>query len=76
MRFLIEIAASDQPGLIRALDRARARLIEGGCYLNICGQDEVKLSPVNNWTEREFRAQYDAAHPDAKWTTGEPGLRK
>lgn len=70
MRFLIEIAGEDQRALIRALDEVRARLMEGGCYLNACGCVDAKLRPESAQAEHEFQAQYDLAHPkpQAKWT--------
>lgn len=63
MKFLIEIGGATQPDLIRALDTARARLIEGGCFLNQGGCTEVVMRPATDADEDEFRTQFRDAHP-------------
>ena len=68
MKFQIEISGDTQPELIRALDEARSRLINGGCFLNVCGYAEVKMRPATDADEAEFRTQYKLAHPNAPWT--------
>lgn len=63
MNFIIEIGGATQPDLIRALDEARKRLVEGGCYLNVGGCTDVKMRPLTDKDEDEFRRQYAEAHP-------------
>ena len=73
MRFVIEIGGETQPELIGSLDAARERLIEGACYLNICGTRDVRMRPADPESEAQFRHNYEAAHPKptAPWTTAE-----
>ena len=68
MKFEIVIEGRTQPELIAALDAARDRLIDGGCFLNVCGCTTVEMRPATDADEDEFRALYKAAHPTpAPW---------
>lgn len=70
MKFLITIEANTQPKLIEALDAVRARLVEGGCFLNVDSSYGIAvLKPADDASEGEFRKQYLAAHPQIPaWT--------
>lgn len=63
MKFTIEIEGNTQPELMHSLDEARNHLIQGGCYLNVCGCTNVVMRPSDNESEEEFRRQYWEAHP-------------
>jgi len=71
VKFLIEIGGDTQPELIHSLDEARKTLVGGGCYLNVAGCTDVKLTPASAADEDEFRRQYASAHPTpkARWAS-------
>lgn len=70
MKFIIEIEANTQPGLIESLNIAKQRLVLGGCYVNQChSTGSVKMKPADTMSEDEFQQQFHDAHPKpkAKW---------
>ena len=67
MKFLIEIEAKDQPGLLRQLEAVRRQFIDGCAYLNVWNSDgDVNLKPATEADEVIYREQYQMAHPKAK----------